>query len=199
MAATNKPFAPKGTAPGKQRGVAAVEFALLTIVFFMFVFGVCELARAVFLINTLQEVTRRAAVLAANSSFGSVDSIRKQALFADQNGNLILGAPITPQHLKIEYLALARDSTGALQLKAASIPSCPARNKLNCLADPYSESCVRFIRVRVCEPASTSACDSVGYQPMFALINMSALKLPISTTVAPAGSLGYTVGSMPCP
>jgi hypothetical protein len=199
MADDNKFFVPRRPARIRQRGVAAVEFGLLVVGFFFFVFGICELARAVYLINTLQEVTRRAAVLAANTNFSSVDSVRRQALFGDQNGNLILGAPITPQHLKIEYLSLSRDSTGTLQLKPATMPSCPARNRLNCLADPYSESCIRFIRVRVCEPASSSSCDGVGYQSMFTLIDLSAMKLPTAATVVPAGSLGYTVGSVPCP
>jgi len=49
------------------RGVAAVEFALLAICFFTVFLGLMELARLVYVFNTLQEVTRRAAAMAINA------------------------------------------------------------------------------------------------------------------------------------
>lgn len=189
--------------PGvKQKGVAAVEFALLASVFFLLLFGILEIARALYLINTLQEVTRRAAAMAANSRFDAdtLNTIRQQALFTDVNGNLALGAPITPAYLKIDYLSLSRDSTtGALTAQPASpMPTCPASNMLNCLTNPYGPSCVRLVRVRICDPNGQDECTAVPYQTLFPLVNLSLLKLPRSETVVPAQSLGYT-GSMPCP
>jgi Flp pilus assembly protein TadG len=188
--------------PGtRQDGVAAVEFALLATVFFMLLFGVLEVARAIYLYNTLQEVTRRAASMAANSRFdsASLDTIRKQALFADANGNLALGEPVTPAHLKIDYLSLSRDSTGVLTAQPTSpMPSCPATNMLNCLTNPYGASCIRLVRVRVCDPNGTDECSAVPYKMLFPLVDLSLLKLPRSETVVPAQSLGYT-GSVPCP
>lgn len=186
----------------RQRGSTAVEFALLAIVFFIIVFGILEIARAFYLFNTLQEVTRRAAATAANSRFDqtSIDNIRKAALFADVDGNLVLGEPVTPAHLKIEYLSVSRDSgTGALTLQPASMPSCPAKNKLNCLTDPYSASCIRFVRVRVCQPGGGAECTPVPYKMIFPLLDLSSVKLPLSTTIAPAQTLGFTFGSIPCP
>jgi hypothetical protein len=187
----------------RQRGAVAVEFAMLAIIFFTIVFSVLELTRALYLFNTLQEVTRRAAAMAVNSHFDgtTVSNIQKAALFADAKGNLILGEPVTPAHLKIEYLSVSRDATtGALALQSASpMPSCSAKNKLNCLTDPYSSSCIRFVRVRVCQPGGTADCAPVPYKMLFPLIDLSVLTLPRSTTIAPAQTLGFTFGSIPCP
>lgn len=183
-----------------QRGVAAVEFAILAIVFFTLVFGVLELARVMYLFNILQEVTRRAAVLASTSGFdqGTVDAIRTQALFADKNGNLVFGEPVTPAHLKIDYLSIARDpATGAVTPQAASTPADPATNHLNCLTNPYAASCIRLVRVRVCQPGGGNDCTAVPYKMLFPLIKIPGLMLPRSETIVPAQSLGYTFGSMP--
>lgn len=192
------------TSARKQRGGAAVEFAILAIVFFTLVFGVLELARVMYLFNILQEVTRRAAVMAANSSFDqdTLDRIRSQALFADKNGNLMFGAPVTPGHLKIDYLSISRDAgTGTLTaLPAAPMPADPARNHLNCLANPYDARCIRLVRVRICQPGGDAdSCTSVPYQMLFGFVDLSALKLPRSETIVPAQSLGYTFGAMPGP
>ncbi|OON60727.1 hypothetical protein B0920_17350 [Massilia sp. KIM] len=186
----------------RQRGVGAVEFALVAIVFFSLVFVVIEVARAVYLFNTLQEVTRRAAAEAANSGFdqASIDRIRATAIFSNSSGNLILGDPVTPQHLKIEYLSLAQDpDTGALAMQPASpMPSCPARNYLNCLANPYDSSCIRLVRVRICQPGGGTTCSAVPYRTMVPLVDLSGLQLPQSTTIVPAQTLGRTFGSLPC-
>lgn len=196
-----RPHLPRYRPGVRQAGVAAVEFALLATLFFALVFGVLEVARAVYLLNTLQEVTRRAASMAANSRFDSatLDTIRQQALFADAKGNLVLGDPVTPAHLKIDYLSLSRDSAGVLTAQPASpMPSCPATNMLNCLTNPYGASCIRLVRVRVCDPNGPDDCTAVPYRMLFPLVDLSMLKLPRSETVVPAQSLGYT-GSVPCP
>jgi hypothetical protein len=197
-----KPFLPRPVRRPR-KGVAAVEFALLALGFFIVLFGVLEIARAVYLINTLQEVTRRAASLAASSRFDSatLDQIRQQALFGSTNGSLLLGDPVTTADVKIDYLSMTRDATtGTLSAQPASpMPSCPATNRVNCLADPYSASCIRMVRVRICDPNGPDDCTRVGYRMLFPLINLSGLKLPQSETLAPAQSLGYTAGSVPCP
>lgn len=73
----------------KQQAAAAVEFAVVVIFFLTLLFGVLEMARLVFLFNTLQEVARRAAALAVNSAFdtGAQENIRKRALLTDAEGN----------------------------------------------------------------------------------------------------------------
>lgn len=193
----------KGRPTRHQHGATAVEFAFLAIIFFTIIFSIFEIARALYLFNTLQEVTRRAAAMAVNARFdaATVDKIRKDALFADANGNLVLGEPITPAHLRIEYLSVSRDTgTGALVLQpAAPMPACPATNKIQCMSDPYHPSCIRFVRVQVCQPGGPGECTRVPYRMLFPLINLSSVRLPLSTTIAPAQTLGFTFGSIPCP
>ena len=182
--------------PGrKQRGVAAVEFALLVIIFFSLVFGVLEMARVIYMFNILQEVTRRAGTLAANSNFDkdSLDTVRSQALFSEKNGKLVFGAPITTEYLKIDYLTVSRDgSTGAVTPQAlSSLPSSPEQNHANCVTNPYGSNCIRLVRVRICQPGGGDGCTPVPYQMQFPFIDLSGLSLPRSETIVPANTLGY--------
>jgi hypothetical protein len=51
--------------PGKQSGIALVEFAIVGAFAIMMIFTVLEIARAVFVVNALTEATRRGARMAA--------------------------------------------------------------------------------------------------------------------------------------
>ena len=182
-----------------QRGGAAVEFALLVIIFLTLVFGVLEIARVIYMFNILQEVTRRAGALAANSNFSttSQQTIRSRALFSDGNGNLMFGAPVTPDHVKIDYLSISADgSTGALTPQPiSSLPASPAQNYANCVANPYDSGCIRLVRVRICQLSEGDGCTPVPYQMQFPFIDLSGLNLPRSETIVPANTLGYRFNS----
>jgi Flp pilus assembly protein TadG len=184
----------------REQGATAVEFALLAILFFTLVFGILEIARLVYLFNTLQEVTRRAAALAINSPFdpNSQKTVREQAMLINKSGTLVLGAPVTPAHLKLEYLSLSRVSANALTTpRVTSLPADPAANRVNCLTNPYGASCIRFVRVRICQPDAGDGCTPVPYQMLFPLINLSGLTLPRSQTTVPAQNLGLEPGTLP--
>lgn len=49
----------------RQKGTTTVEFAIIAVVFFIVLFGVIEIGRALFVWNTLTEATRRGARVAA--------------------------------------------------------------------------------------------------------------------------------------
>jgi TadE-like protein len=192
-------------APKRQAGVAAVEFALLAIIFFTFVFGVIEVARAMYVFNTLQEVTRRGAAAAANTSFKdgmALSYVRMHAVFRDSSGPLVLADPITDANVTIDYLSTSKAADGSMSMShipAASLPACPARNRLNCMTDPNASNCIRFVRVRVCaSPDDSGNCTPARYKVLFSLIGLS-MDLPTAPSIVPAASLGYTVGQMPCP
>lgn len=191
----NPPFRYRKGLGKNQRGGAAVEFALLVLIFLTLVFCILELARLVYMFNILQEVTRRAATLAANSNFDAdtLDATRSRALFADRNGNLVLGAPITPAHVRIDYLFISRDGgTGAVTPEpVAALPANPTQNYTNCVANPYSPSCIRLVRVRICQPGGAGECTAVPYEMQFPLIDLSGLTLPRSETIVPALTLGH--------
>jgi hypothetical protein len=193
---------PQQVRAAKQRGGAAVEFALLVLLFLTIVCGILELARLIYLFNTLQEVTRRAAATAVNSAFDTTaqGDVQNGAVFPDQKGNLVLGAPVTPGHIQLHYLSLARGAGGALTMQIVDpLPASPAQNRLNCLADPYGANCIRLVRVRICQPGSGTGCAPVPYRMLFPLVDFSRLTLPRSETLAPAQTLGYMPGDLPAP
>lgn len=187
----------------RQSGVLAVEFALVALVLFTLLFGILEVARLMYLWNTLQEVTRRAASAATVTDFsdsGALALVRQRAIFKTSPGTLILGAPVTDAHVRIDYLSLARDGNGAMTLTAIPaglLPACPARNMLNCTTDPYGSSCIRFVRARICAPGG-GVCMPVAYAPLTGLPGLS-LPLPSATAIVKAGTLGYQPGDALCP
>jgi len=196
-------FKRQGRRPGcRQAGATAVEFAVVVIIFFILVFGVLELARAMFLFNTLQESTRRAAAAAANTDFrdsGALDAVRANAVFRTSAGRLVLGDPVTDKHVRIDYMSIS-NTGGALALRRidpASLPTCPSHNRLICLANPHDDSCIQMVRVQICQTGGSAECAPVRYRALFPLITMP-LDLPKAVTLVPAGSLGATVGTMPC-
>jgi Flp pilus assembly protein TadG len=190
--------------PGLARaaGTFIVEFAMVLLVFFLFVFGVMELARAQFLWNTLPEVTRRAASAAAAKNFrdpAAMAAVRQNAVFRTSPGLLILGDPLTEEHVKIDYMALTRSSDGTLSLAPiddSALPTSTAQNRIKCMADPNDAGCIRFVRVRICSVGSTDNCGAVTYKTIMPLITL-APTFPASTTIVPAGSLGYEPGMTP--
>ena len=191
--------------PGRhQAGATAVEVALLAMVFFLIVFTTLELARTIYVYNTLQEVTRRAAHELANHVPADPDSsaimdIRRRAIFQTTGDALFLGAPVTVQHVRVDYQSLVRDpADGSLKRVTTSpLPSCAATNRKICQANPNDPGCVRFVRVRICDTADAASCAKVKYEPAFPMVPLN-LSLPTSSTVTPAESLGYSPGTAPC-
>jgi len=192
-----------------QSGAFAVEFALVAAFFFAVLFGVIELARVVYIFNTLQEATRRAAHAASGTSFKkddpAIDLVRQKAIFQDGEGELVFGGPVTYKHIRIDYLGLQRAPNGSLTLTPIltdDLPTCPSRNNFNCTIDQNNvvgkSSCIRFVRVRVCDPGIINECAPVTYVPLLPLIPSLELTLPTSTTIVKAETLGYIPGQAVC-
>lgn len=195
---------------GAQAGVVAVEFALVALCFFVFAFGLMELARALYLWNTLQEVTRRAARAAAATNFAdphAMDELRRRAIFLrSRGGALALAAQVDETRVRIDYLWLQRAANGGMTmmtLAAGALPACPARNALNCATNAYAGTCIRLVRARLCQPgavADPDACDPLPYVPLTGLIALPFdFRLPVSTSIVKAEALGYRSGDPLCP
>ena len=184
----------------RQTGSVAVEFALVAIIFFTIVFATLELARMEFLLNTLEEVTRRAAAAAANVDYRDTTALRKvqtDAVFRDSSGPLALGTPVTSDNVKIDYLSVSRGTWNLNHM--STLPACPAGNRLNCTTDPQADNCIRFVRARVCDSMDGDGnCTTLPYQMVFPFLDLSGMKLPSAETIVPAGTLGATAGAMPC-
>lgn len=169
-----------------------MELALVMAKFLLLVFLVMEVARIIYLWNTLGEVTRTAARSAAMTDFTDVaalDTLRQEALVRKSPGRLTLGGAIDDTYVRIDYLAA--DLTAI-----ATLPASSAQNVINCTANPRAANCIRFVRARVCLPGDGTTCTKVPYQPIFPLIdsifeNNALFGIPRFDTVVPAESLGF--------
>ena len=185
-----------------QQGAAAVEFALLAVVFFLMVFTVIEVARLMYVFNTLQEVTRRAVAAAVNVQPGdtaALNRVRYDAVLRTDPGGLILASPITDEYVRIDYLALTRNSAGELSLSAipsTALPISAAENRHVCTCNPNAANCIRFVRARICDPANTGSCNAAQSRMLVPMITLG-VRLHLATTIAVAESLGYRPGTAP--
>ena len=183
-------------------GAVTAEFAIVITIFLAIVCGVVELARVLYIFNTLQVVTQRAAAAAANADFSdaaAMAGVRQRAIFRGSAGTLSIGAPVTDNHIRIDYLSLAdAGGTAIAEIPAASLPACPANNRVACMQDPYGPSCIRMVRARICDPADTAQCARVAYQPLFSFIAIP-LSLPRAPAVTTVETLGAPPGQAPCP
>ena len=186
-----------------QAGVLAVEFGMLSLFFFAMVVGIIEVSRVLYIWNTVQEVTRTAARTASMTDVAdtaALATVRQRAVFRTTPGELLFGSPISDSHVRIDYLALQRDASGALRqapIPTGNLPACPMRNRLICDTNSSDARCVRLVRARICDPAQTE-CVPVRYQPLLSLPLLS-IELPIATTIVRAESLGYAPMQRMCP
>lgn len=186
----------------QQAGTVIVEFAMVFLVFLVLAFGVMELARIMYMFNTLQEVTRHAATLASNTDFtdeAAKSVVRQAAIFRNSPGPLALGAPITDAHVRIDYMSLIRNggSLTMTEIPTTSLPACSANNRITCTKDRNDPACIRFVRVRICDPGDTNACASVQYQALTSIMSLP-VNLPRAEKIVPAESLGFVPGTAPC-
>lgn len=176
-----------------QRGVATVEFALIAIVFFTLLFGVIELGRVIYVWNTVQQITRQAAREATVADFtdvgsgGAMDKVRWNAVFRKSAGNLPAAAEINDSAVSINYL-------NACMKTVDTSTTCPSQNITYCLSNPKGKNCIRFVQVRLCDPANTTGCTPILYRPIMLTAfvpGFTGIPIPSSQVVMPAESLGY--------
>lgn len=154
-----------------QQGVAAVEFALVAMLFFTLLFAILEFGRLFYLQNAVQEVTRRAAREATVRWVTAGDEVRNLALF--EAANLPAGPEITAENIVIEYLDVNQDVIG-------NLPDSPLDNVTACLK--AENNCIAYVRVSITEAT---------YSPMIALFSAFSVPITTSTVTMPAESLGY--------
>lgn len=173
-----------------QHGAAIVEFALVALIFFTLVLGIMEFGRMLFIWNTVQEVTRRAARTAVVSDFNTeVDAIKRSAIFqGGSSGTAYLpaGAEITNATIQINYL------NGSLAA-ASPLPLDPADNLSACNDATRTGSCIQF--VEACVATNGDCTGFITYIPMAGLIGslLPTMYIPVSSVVMPAESLGLDI------
>lgn len=178
---------------------------MVAIIFFTFMFGVLEVTRAIYVLNTLQEVTRRAASAAATTNFKdqtALDKVRQRAVFRTGPGELMLAPPVTDQNVRIDYMSIQQNANGSMSLQAipeAQMPSCRAENKRICMTNPYDARCIRFVRARICDSADGNGCTPVQFKALFPMPSAFEFALPTAVTIVKAESLGILPGDPGCP
>ena len=162
------------TAPRRRtRGVATVEFALVCMIFFTLVFGSLEFARLMFVYNSIQEVTRRAAREMTVRWIDEEATVKTLALFG--GAALPAGAEVTASSINIEYLS----ADGSV---VTAFPSSPGDNLSACGDAGRTASCIYSVRVSI---------NNIQYAPMVSLFSFLNLTLPNSSVTMHAESMGF--------
>lgn len=91
----------------RQEGLTTVEFSIVGALFFVVLFGVIEIGRALFVINTLEEAARRGARMAAVCPVGD-PAPASVAVFDQGNGSSAVVYGLTTGNVEVDYL----DSNG---------------------------------------------------------------------------------------
>lgn len=179
-----------------ENGTTAVEFAIVAMVFFLIVFGIMEFGRLLYVWNTVQEVTRRAAREAVVRTADDAARISRMAIFREEGGSgtvhLPAGLEITEAEVRINYLTADLSTPSPMPTDAAGRFD-PARNLAACnSAVPEDlKSCVRF--VETCLATDGACAGSVRYAPMIGLFPFLAIQIPVSRVLMPAESLGFNI------
>jgi hypothetical protein len=157
----------------RARGIATVEFALVCMIFFTLVFGALEFARLMFVYNSIQEVTRRAAREMTVRWIDEEATVKTLALFGGTA--LPAGAEVTASSINIEYLA----ANGNV---VTVFPTSPGDNLSACGDAGRTASCIYSVRVSI---------NNIQYAPMVALFSFLNWTLPNSSVTMHAESMGF--------
>jgi hypothetical protein len=159
----------------RQRGAAAVEFAIVCLLFFTILFGILEFGRMLYVYNTMQEVTRRGARAAVVRWVDQTAAIKSIALFG--GGSIPAGAEVAAANITIEYLNKA--GTTALPQ-----PTDPGDNLSACGDITRTAACIYSVRVSIV---------GVTYSPMISVFSILGIAMPPSAVTMHAESLGFEI------
>lgn len=160
--------------PRRQPGLATVEFAMVSLLFFTLLYGIVEFARLLYVYNSLQEVTRRAAREATVRWIDQESTVKQLALFGGTS--LPAGGEITSASIVIEYLK----ADGTVVTSFAS----DAGDNLSACGDATrTDNCIDSVKVSIA---------NVQYTPMLTLFSFLNLTLPTSSVTMHAESMGFS-------
>ncbi|WP_040394169.1 TadE/TadG family type IV pilus assembly protein [Aromatoleum toluclasticum] len=180
----------------RENGTTAVEFAIVAMVFLLIVLGIMEFGRLLYVWNTVQEVTRRAAREAVVRTADDASLIARMAVFHNETSSgtvrLPAGLEISNAEVKLNYLRADLSAPSPMPVDASGHFD-PAKNLAACnSADPNElASCVRF--VEACLATDGACANTVKYAPMINLFPFLAIDIPVSRVLMPAESLGFNI------
>jgi hypothetical protein len=166
----------------RQCGVASVEFALIAVIFFSLLFGIIEFGRLLFSINSVQEVTRRAAREQAVRWVTDSTAVQREAVLQPDGGGNFPGIPDI-DNTKVQlgfYNTYANAVSGTNPVEGVGDP---LENFNNCYWG--LPNCIRFIRATLTETDGSP----VRFNSIVPFMSDSFV-LPRSTVIMPAEALG---------
>lgn len=173
---------------GIQRGVAAVEFAIVAVLLFTLLFGIIEFGRLFFTINSVQEITRRAAreqvVRLTNQSVprdAQCLGVLRQA-GCSATVNFPGAGDIASADVRITFHKNLADALADADQQSGNIT--PGQNTNNCLNG--NEPCIKFVRATLTQ----SNGDPLDFNVIAPYMPADIFSLPRSTVIMPAEALG---------
>lgn len=186
-----------------QQGTAAVEFALVAVVLLALIFGIIEFGRLFFTLNSVQEITRRAAREQVVNWVSSRSAVQRVAVLRTDGGppgtvnfpNASGGTANFPGSLDIQnthvQLNFLRQDLTVIQ--PGDLPVSSQDNVEKCLAG--ESNCIKFVQAELVN-ADGSQLDFKVIAPylpvVFSIIRKpdEGFMLPRSTVIMPAEALG---------
>lgn len=168
-----------------------MEFALVSAVLLVLVFGTMELARIFLAWNAVLEVTRRAARDAAVMGFGALTYARNDGVLQPQASGTGAAFPALPEitaaAVSIQFMS---GPFGALTPSAA-LPGSAAQNQSNCALG--LTPCITAVQATLCQPGS-NPCQPLPYLPLGIPGLPLTLFFPLSPATVPLEGAGLTPG-----
>jgi len=185
-----------------QRGVSAVEFAFVAAILLLVLFGIVEFGRLFFTINSMQEITRRAAREQVVNWVTAQDAVKRVAVlrtngvgpgtvnFPNSSGSGTVNFPGSPDvqnvHVQLDFL-----NKNFAVIAPGTLPSDVSDNIQKCVAD--ENTCIKFVRATLANNGSRIAFADIaifGFVPFVIVPSDKEFLLPYSTVVMPAEALG---------
>lgn len=170
-----------------QLGVSAIEFALVAVILFTLLFGIIEFGRLLFTINSVQEITRRAAREQVVRWVTAKDTVQRMAVLRPGSSGTVNfpGSPdITNAYVQLRFYNTYPDAvaggTGITTL------SNPEENFANCVSGVGD--CIRFVRATLSQDPNGQV--PLDFKVLAAYMPAGLFPLPVSTVIMPAEALG---------
>ncbi len=175
--------------PLPQGGASSVEFALVSLLLCVGLFGCMELCRIFWVWNSAAEVSARAARLAATLPFGATSEIARNAVLQAGSTQTSVAFPgiaeLTNQNVQIQYMT---GSWGALT-PTTNLPADGVQNLANCIQG--LNPCISAVQVSLCQNG-VLPCQPLNYQSLWVFLWGLTLQLPVFSVTVPLQSAGAT-------
>lgn len=173
----------------RQSGASAIEFALVAVILLTLLFGIIEFGRLFFTLNSVQEITRRAAREQVVRWVSAADQVQRLAVLrAGSSGEVNFpGSPdIRNVHVRLSFL-----NPSMAVIPANSLPASPTENFNNCFLpadeDDYAK-CIKFVQAALSKDAGGT--EPLDFSVIAPYMPRDAFALPVSTVTMPAEAMG---------